>query len=406
MALFPLSRQRRTLLLVATAAAILLRWHRWLAREAATGRSARLIRRSSAGRGGLADTLGAIIERCASLRSPGYVPTPWASGQLANMILFEAKIQLQRWVLGTKTSRQRIETDLFIDWWDDDATRRLQPTAPCVIFLHTINGGDHASDDLCMRAASRRGWRSCCFVRRGHAGPLEGTPTFSLLGDVDDVRAQVAAVAARWPDADFVGMVGVSAGSGLVVSYLGQAGDSTPVDAGASLCPAWDLRRMFDEIKVDAPIADALLTWSCKRYFVSRNDALLRSFSAAAVERCLAARTLQELFVAHAPFANRDAAADGEAAFGRHNPISYVTGIRVPLLIVNAADDIVCRPSNIREDLVASQDGVALLRTERGGHIAFCEGWLGEGSYVRRLRVSRREVGGDRIDLPDGRARP
>jgi predicted alpha/beta-fold hydrolase len=47
-------------------------------------------------------------------------------------------------------------------------------------------------------------------------------PSFSLLGHVEDARVQVEAVRARQPEADFLGMVGLSAGSGLLVTYLGQ----------------------------------------------------------------------------------------------------------------------------------------------------------------------------------------
>ena len=42
--------------------------------------------------------------------------------------------------------------------------------------------------------------------------------------------------------------------------------------------------------------------------------------------------------------------------------------------------------SNVREDLILKKPGTLLLRTKRGGHVAFCEGWLGQGSYL--LRVS------------------
>lgn len=45
--------------------------------------------------------------------------------------------------------------------------------------------------------------------------------------------------------------------------------------AGCSLCPAWDIKGAFDRLSSDAPIVDAILTKSIKRFFVRRNEALL-----------------------------------------------------------------------------------------------------------------------------------
>ena len=83
------------------------------------------------------------------------------------------------------------------------------------------------------------------------------------MGESRDTAAQVEAVRKRFPDSSYLAMVGISAGSGLLVTYLGkvncklhiailqylewfrQEGDSTPVQAAASLCPAYDITRAF-----------------------------------------------------------------------------------------------------------------------------------------------------------------
>ena len=81
------------------------------------------------------------------------------------------------------------------------------------------------------------------------------------MGESRDTAAQVEAMRKRFPDSSYLAMVGISAGSGLLVTYLGkvnlaycilqylewsrQEGDSTPVQAAASLCPAYDITRAF-----------------------------------------------------------------------------------------------------------------------------------------------------------------
>jgi predicted alpha/beta-fold hydrolase len=86
--------------------------------------------------------------------------------------------------------------------------------------------------------------------------------------------------------------------------------------------------------------------------------------------------------MAHAPFACEDAAAGQRDFFARHNPMAHYEGIRVPTLVVNSADDIVCLERNIPTHLAAETGWGVLLKTKRGAHVAYCEGWAAEGSYL------------------------
>ena len=95
-----------------------------------------------------------------------------------------------------------------------------------------------------MRHATSRGWRSCVFNRRSHAGVPLTTPTFNVMGDTNDTKEQVRFVRERFPSS-YLAMVGVSAGSGLLFSYLGKEGNNTPINVAAALCPAYDIRRAF-----------------------------------------------------------------------------------------------------------------------------------------------------------------
>ena len=95
----------------------------------------------------------------------------------------------------------------------------------------------------------------------------------------------------------------MSAGSGLLISYLGAAGSATPVGAACAICPAWDVVGAFGAMTETQPVAERAMLAQVQRRFVRRNERLLRRFDSAAVDACLAARTLSELLAAHAPFA-------------------------------------------------------------------------------------------------------
>ena len=52
------------------------------------------------------------------------------------------------------------------------------------------------------------------------------SPNFNLMGDAEDTRLMVDHVMENWPAASYLAMVGISAGSGLLITYLGKVMDT------------------------------------------------------------------------------------------------------------------------------------------------------------------------------------
>eukprot|EP00747_Dinoflagellata_sp_TGD_P142772 gnl/TRDRNA2_/TRDRNA2_176289_c0_seq1.p1 gnl/TRDRNA2_/TRDRNA2_176289_c0~~gnl/TRDRNA2_/TRDRNA2_176289_c0_seq1.p1 ORF type:complete len:253 (+),score=35.04 gnl/TRDRNA2_/TRDRNA2_176289_c0_seq1:424-1182(+) len=233
-----------------------------------------------------------------------------------------------------------------------------------------------------LAAASARGWRSCVFNRRGASEPL-ASPNFNIIGNTEDTCRQVEVVQQRYPRA-FLTMVGISAGSGLIVTYLGTSGAQTPIRAACSLCPAYDLSSALQNVKILHPWADQFLLRSMKQKFIYPNLAVLKDHDAAAVDRCLKASSLYDFMLAHIPFTG---ARDADEYFKLNNPMEHVPGVSVLGLLLNADDDVVCLPENIREDVARDCAGSILVRTAHGTHCAYCEGRWGEGSYMNRLAL-------------------
>ena len=48
------------------------------------------------------------------------------------------------------------------------------------------------------------------------------SPKFNLMGDAEDTRLMVDHVMDNWPASSYLAMVGISAGSGLLITYLGK----------------------------------------------------------------------------------------------------------------------------------------------------------------------------------------
>lgn len=333
-----------------------------------------------------ATIIAQIIQACPSLASPRYLPTLWAADTWANCGLFIAKqIYDKSCLRRDKYTREVLVLEdggtVSIDY--AECPEEILDTAPIVIFLHTITGSAKETGYF-MRYAVRRGWRTCVFNRRGHAGLHLTSPSFNVMGESSDTAAQVESVRKRFPNSSYLAMVGISAGSGLLVTYLGKEGDRTPVQAAASLCPAYDITRAFSRLSMNYPSVDKHILGSMKRLFLKPNLAILNEKSPEALQDCSAATTIHEFLHAHWPFSG---AASLEEYWAENNPMEWVDKVARPTLIVNAEDDMVCLAENIREDIVAALPGALLLRTQKGSHIAYNEGIFGTGNYLSRVTM-------------------
>ena len=74
--------------------------------------------------------------------------------------------------------------------------------------------------------------------RRGHAGLHLTSPSFNVMGESSDTAAQVESVRKKFPDSSYLAMVGISAGSGLLVTYLGKVNL-------VIICLKYDLKNAF-----------------------------------------------------------------------------------------------------------------------------------------------------------------
>jgi len=345
----------------------------------------------------LSQRLARMLEATPSLQQPTYQPTTWAKGSKANFALAFARSragELRRKVeppLSGGAPRYSAcdgTPDVVVEWAKDEAAVALPLDAPIVVFLHTITG-TAAQTRWLMSGASQRGWRSCVFVRRGHKEKHKlCSPSFNLLGDVGDVERQLDSVRRAYPRASFVGMIGISAGSGLLISYLGRAGASTPVGAACAICPAWDVGAAFEQMGTTQPAGERSMLQQIKKGFLKRNEPLLRGWDEQAYEACLAATSLPGMLSAHAPFAMRERGATGAEYLAAHDPMQDRHGVTVPTLVLNAEDDFVCPAALAQpEVIVEQQPGCLLLVARSGSHVAF-----NEGRSLRRspfhLRVS------------------
>jgi predicted alpha/beta-fold hydrolase len=126
------------------------------------------------------------------------------------------------------------------------------------------------------------------------------------------------------------------------------------------------------------------MTAMVKDHFVHQNEAVLRELDSEAVDKTLAAESLQDFLDAAAPFAgykNADAYYEGE------NPVNELHYISTPVFVMNSLDDPCCAISNLYEkspypqhnnmsyaELVSKTKRGLIAVTKTGSHCPFLDG--------------------------------
>ena len=102
--------------------------------------------------------------------------------------------------------------------------------------------GSAAGSGHTVEAMLAAGLRPAVFHARG-CGHALTSPSFNLFGNTDDLREAVAHLKAARPAADAICLYSISAGTGLMVRYLGEEGaaGNAPIAAAVANCPGYDI---------------------------------------------------------------------------------------------------------------------------------------------------------------------
>eukprot|EP00934_Nitzschia_sp_Nitz4_P009419 Nitzschia sp. Nitz4//scaffold144_size56818//23871//25355//NITZ4_006534-RA/size56818-processed-gene-0.81-mRNA-1//-1//CDS//3329536507//9409//frame0 len=217
----------------------------------------------------------------------------------------------------------------------------------------------HAQDipgNSIIRRAYAQGFRSIVVNRRGHTPDLRlQSPRWNLFGDVDDLEQVYWHIKKNWvsPDTPMF-LYGISSGTAVTVTSLAKW-DRRRVDepdrptpsfvASADVTPGYDISKVLRRDRFLFPYNDLLLA-GVKDHFVVKNEAVLRQYDSAAVDKLLAANSLQEVVDAGARFAGYETI---EEYYEDINPINEMRDITTPKLVLNARDDPCCQIGNLYE---------------------------------------------------------
>ncbi len=198
------------------------------------------------------------------------------------------------------------------------------------------------------------------------------------------MTVQIKTIQSYWPLAPLLG-VGSSAGTGLLVRYLGEEGEKSQFTAAIAICPGYDTGpgkafSRFDDF------FDKLVLQSVKKlFFHEANIKVLSSVAGYEVARDAATlASFQEAIYLYEGYSSVD------EMYQFTNPMAVARAITTPSLVFNSVDDPLCVIQNVYDNITLFDEPFSriLVVTDRGSHCAYHEGSLWpRGSWCERVSL-------------------
>ncbi len=246
----------------------------------------------------------------------------------------------------------------------------FEPDSPLLIILHGLEGSANSpyAREL-MHRALKRGWRTCVLHFRDCGEYPNRLPRRYHAGETGDIRHFLAKLRAS---GDFEGpifAVGFSLGGNILLKYLGETGQQSPLAAAAAVCVPLDLHDAARALnKGFSKGYQYYLLKRMKRSVARKFDPHTAAFDWHAA---MSASTFAEFDDAvTAPLHGFDSKND---YYDRCSAGRFLGDIQRPTLVINALDDPFMTPNVIPTADQLSAD-VTLEVAEHGGHVGFVAG--------------------------------
>ncbi|MBN8248373.1 MAG: alpha/beta fold hydrolase [Verrucomicrobia bacterium] len=288
---------------------------------------------------------------------------------------------LFRRILPGRIERERLELPdgdfLDLDWLCSGA-RRL------AVIAHGLEGDSRRPYVLgLVRALRRRGWDTVAWNLRGCSGEPNRLPRSYHSGASEDLAAVVDHAARR--DYETLAVCGFSLGGNLTLKFLGEGNPAAArVSAGAVVSVPCDLRGAAERLEASD---NAFYLQRFLRTMLQRMQAKRRQFGDVVPKPPPGGirnfRDFDDCFTA--PLHGfRDAADYWE----RCSAVRFLGDIRVPVLVLNAADDPFLSPACFPGELARHNARITLEVPSHGGHVGFVGGGAFRGEYWSESRVA------------------
>lgn len=256
---------------------------------------------------------------------------------------------------------------IAVDWVV--ATEDLPPTSPLLVVLHGLESSAQSSyARMLMQTAADHGWHCCVMHFRDCGDYSNRLPRRYHAGETNDVRYFLD----RLDDSERFGpiaAVGYSLGGNVLLKYLGESADTTPLRAACAVCVPLNLHECAEALNIG-------FSRVYQRHLIKRmKKALGRKFDrhtfAFNWDRAMSAATFAEFDDAVTAPLHGFAGIDDY--YDRCSSVHFLPAIERPTLILNALDDPFMTPAVIN-DIRSVSDAVTIEVSDTGGHVGFISG--------------------------------
>eukprot|EP00667_Euglena_gracilis_P016543 EG_transcript_17332 len=301
-----------------------------------------------------------------------YRPPPWCTNGHFQTIFASLFRRSPRVEYHRELARMSDGGSVALDWTVplEELRSASLEAAPTLIILHGVTGGSAENYVKHMAANARaEGWVAVVFNQRGCGDSKLTSPRAYCAASSDDCREVVAYIHRCRPSAPLLA-VGFSMGANVLVKYLGEVGNESPLRAAVSLANPLDTLRCgrLLDTGLSRLLYSTAIVRRLQRYVRRHSEMVREVMDTSAEKHC---RTVWEFD--HRLTAPAFGFADAEAYYRAASSLSKLSMVETPLLCVNAEDDPIA-PADPAYAALASEH-VAMVTTRCGGHIAWLEGW-------------------------------
>ncbi|KAI9300874.1 Alpha/Beta hydrolase protein [Cunninghamella echinulata] len=329
-----------------------------------------------------------ILANCPSLdgSKTTYYPTPYLFNghlQTGYASIYKEKSQhftYEREILPLEDGGQ-----VSLDWTiTESKPKKDQDNTPILVVLHGLTGGSHESyvhgllEKIIQPPYNLRG---VVMNARGCGDTEVMTPRLFTGAWTSDIRYALHHIKKHLaPGTPMIG-IGFSLGSNVLVKYLGEEKENTPLHAAISVGNPFDF--LASNMSLEASyfrrnIYSKTMANSLKRLY--ERHPIMKKHPDVDPEKVYAANTIREFDIActskvfgYTTVNNyyRDASSS-----------RFIEHVRIPLLCVNALDDPISPLTSIPWDEISINPYAVLATTDYGGHLGWFTGTLSPSRWI------------------------
>jgi len=239
--------------------------------------------------------------------------------------------------------------------------------APLAVLLHGLTGG---FESKYARGLARRllelGWRVVILRFRGAGPEPNRLPRYYHHGDTEDLREVLALLSEREP-ATRLFAVGWSLGGNVLLKYLGEDGEKTPLAAAVAVSVPFELQPCAERLRTGfSRLYQRHLMGELQRMIRRKHEIVPLPVD---WDKVAAAKDFFDFD--NAATAILHGFRDAYDYYERSSSGRYLSGIRRPVLAIHAKDDPFMTPAVVPAARALPPD-VTLELCEHGGHVGFC----------------------------------